>query len=294
MARADSLSGTPDPLALPELLNQLTERVTALEQGIGGGFLLAPDAEADDILNVETNDGSKLQIFPPLVTPQMIAEIWKEITPEVVQFPLNRGTAEITRVGRRVWLVGQAQPINAPDWHNGTNVIGTVPEEFAPTEWQSFPCSCEARYDHQPRTTRCDINDAGQIRFYSIPASRVDPKRVVVTIEQPGQRTDQGGEHQHGSTGSAGGHTHSGNTGAASTGTAHTHPTGGNNPGGHTHTTSPSSTHSHWMPGQTFYTPHTYDQGATLVPDTAKYPNWVNIVATWTLAGKDQTEGSAT
>ncbi|MEV3855509.1 hypothetical protein AB0J38_14415 [Streptomyces sp. NPDC050095] len=277
MARADSLAGTPDPLALPERLTQLETRLAQLEAGIGGGFVLAPDADADGQLNVETNDGNKLQIFPPLVTPQMIEDLWAQVTPETVEFDLNRGKAQLTRVGSRVWIVGQATPINAPGWHNGTNIIGVVPQEFAPTAWQSFPCANEAAHATGTRTTRCDINVAGEIRFYSMPALRVDPHRVPVTVDL---RTDQHPGHQHG-TSQAPQHNH-GNTGSAGD-PAHTHTTAA--AGAHSHTTPNAGVHSHAVSGTT---PHTYDQGAELVPDTAKFPNWVQICATWTIAQPEQ------
>ena len=282
MVRADSLAGTPDNLALAQRLADLEQRLAMLEDpdhaSLGGGFLLTPDEDTEGQVNIETDDGTKVQIFPPPVTPQMIEDLWDAINPETINFPIQGGTGTLTRIGRRVWLNGICRGLGHEDWHNGTRTIAQVPEEFRPNsdyiageDWLSFAVACAAEY-MRPRTSRIDVNSQGKIVCYSLPTLKIEPNLTWVPIKN--QYTDGNGSHSHDGTGT---HGHSGNTGAASAGAAHTHPTGGGG-GGHGH--GAAGSHSHWI--SDLESSIRFDRNAELVYDTAAYPAWVALDgATW-------------
>ncbi|WP_327358424.1 hypothetical protein [Streptomyces sp. NBC_01304] len=270
MARAESLAGTPDELALPDRLKELQERLDSLENPdtavLGGGFIITTDENNPGVVNLETADGKKHQLFPPLVTTDQIKELFAAVTPTVVDFHLARGMGSITKVGNRVWLSGHCEPINAPGWHTGKTPLAVVPEEYRPEQRVRFAVACQA-WPNRPPTTRIDVEPDGRIFCYSQPA--LNTKVGKEDVWTRGDTTSRGHSHNLGGANPG----NSGSTAAPEL-PAHTHTIG------HGHSIS-GGDHSHG-----FDRPSTkpFVQTVSVVQDESRYPNWVDLDgATWTL-----------
>ncbi|MFJ2774666.1 hypothetical protein [Streptomyces sp. NPDC087300] len=273
--RTRSLSGTRDEAALPERLARLSERLDTLEDPdvavAGGGFVIVPDADRDGVLNIETSDGKKWQIFPPLVLPEQIEDLVEVTTPITKTIALTRGSGEVTvtRVGRRVHLSGRVH-LTVP---TNTGVeVGAVPGGFLPARPQDagvrgsvcFPVACQ--WGGWDPVARCDISmGSGTITLRARSGVGIDSDRGTVSVSGT---TGSGGGHTHGDTANTDlKHRHKYDTPAKDTTEAlgnHKHGTTG--VGGHTHSFSGSSS-------------GTFARNVQLTTKNDEFPTWFDLDA---------------
>lgn len=222
MARTRSLSGTPDRAALPERLGRLDARLDDLEdpEGApsGGGFIIAPDPEREGVLNIETSDGKRWQIFPPLVTPEEVAALKEATTPVSATIGLTGATGglTVTRIGTRCHLTGRIF-VNR-DSSAGIE-IGRLPNAYLPVRPDpssglperpdiNFAVGCEwAGFDP---LGRCEIGYGGSIYVRARPGLKIYQSYVKHFVSITRGETDVKSGHSHGATdGSSQTHSHS-------------------------------------------------------------------------------------
>ncbi|MDQ8708208.1 hypothetical protein RCO28_37980 [Streptomyces sp. LHD-70] len=269
MARAKSLSGTPDRSALPERLGTLSERLDDLEDPegapAGGGFIIVPDADREGVLNIETSDGKKWQIIPPLVLPEDIDALKAATTPDKRPIDLinSTGTLTVTRIGTRCHLSGR---INVTRSAKEGLDIGQIPSGFLPAplgDRTAVSFAIGSAWEGFDPVARATIGNGGLITIHARPGAAIDPRKVRVSISG---RTSRISDHGHGKTEAndvSMDHTHSipnGRTGAAGV--------------VHRHATNPAGGHDHSFWGESS---GEFAQDPVLIDNATVFPTWFDL-----------------
>lgn len=285
MARTRSLSGTPDRSALPERLGRLDARLDDLEdpEGApsGGGFIIAPDPEREGVLNIETSDGKRWQIFPPLVTPEEVAALKEATTPVSATIGLTGATGglTVTRIGTRCHLTGRIF-VNRNSMDG--ILIGQLPNAYLPVRPDpssglperpqiTFAVGCE--WEGFDPLGRCEIGYGGSIYVRARPGVTIDPHKVRVQISG---RTSSIASHGHGKT--------------AAQDTNHQHRYGDkttdSNNASHAHQVNPAGGHDHSFYGETS---GEFAQDPAIADDIRKFPRWFDLDGvTWDTGTPEQ------
>lgn len=286
MARTRSLSGTPDRSALPERLGRLDARLDDLEdpEGApsGGGFIIAPDPEREGVLNIETSDGKRWQIFPPLVTPEEVAALKEATTPVSATIGLTGATGglTVTRIGTRCHLTGRIF-VNRNSMDG--ILIGQLPNAYLPVRPDpssglperpqiTFAVGCE--WEGFDPLGRCEIGYGGSIYVRARPGVTIDPHKATVK--------------SLGETAGAGDHTHGGTTHNRAITHSHSIPngkTGDSNPS-HNHELNGAPVHRHDFAA---YSTGEFSMDPAIADDIRKFPRWFDLDGvTWDTGTPEQ------